>query len=439
MITIVGVPNTGKSTLFNKLIGKRKALVHHDAGMTRDIYKKPLDIDGRKFHLQDSGGFFDDSDIITKEINKRVFREAEKSDLIIFMFDGKRDLLGYEKDLYLDILKINSNIIPVINKVDNPSKFIPPAEIYALKQDFLLISAEHSDGLDELLERIVKSIPGSAWTGDREDEPTRISIIGKPNVGKSSLINRILNDEYVIVSPLPGTTRDSVDLEIKRNNKTFILVDNAGIRKLQKVKEDTESAAVIRAEKDIKNADIIIFVIDISKKIDRNDLFIAQKILKSAKPVVVACNKWDLVLDQEKADSFVRKLKARLNFFYFAPFLLTSAKSGKNIFQVIDKAEEINQKLTTKIKATHLNELVQQILLEKRILTEGNKKFISKYVSIEAYRPFFLNFFAKGGERLKTSDEMWLKKRVQQELGLEGIPIFFKITASKRRTNSGTN
>ena len=436
LITIVGVPNTGKSTLFNKLIGKRKALVHHDAGMTRDIYKKPFEIDGRKFNLQDSGGFFDDSDIITTEINKRVFREAEKSDLIIFLFDGRRELLGYEKDLFLDIIKLNANIIPVVNKVDHPEKYLLPTDFYSLKKDLLFISAEHNNGIDELLEQIVEKLPGTGiGEGSDEEQPTRISIMGKPNVGKSSIINRILNDEYVIVSPLPGTTRDSVDLEIKRNNKTFILVDNAGIRKLQKVKEDTESAAVIRAEKDIRNADIIIFVIDVSKKIDRNDLFIAQKILKSAKPIVVACNKWDLVVDEQKADSFVRKLKARLNFFYFAPFILTSASSGKNIFQVIDKAEEINQRLTTKIKATHLNEVIAQVLSEKKILTEGNKKFASKYVSIESYRPFFLNFFAKSAERIKTSDETWMKKRIQQELGLEGIPIFIKISATKRKSN----
>ena len=137
LITIVGVPNTGKSTLFNKLIGKRKALVHHDAGMTRDIYKKPFEIDGRKFNLQDSGGFFDDSDIITTEINKRVFREAEKSDLIIFLFDGRRELLGYEKDLFLDIIKLNANIIPVVNKVDHPEKYLLPTDFYSLKKDLL--------------------------------------------------------------------------------------------------------------------------------------------------------------------------------------------------------------------------------------------------------------------------------------------------------------
>ena len=266
LITIVGVPNTGKSTLFNRLIGKRKALVHSQAGMTRDIYKKPFDIAGFKYDLQDSGGFFPDQEIITDEINKRIFREAKISNLILFLFDGRRELLGYEKDLFLEIRKINKNIIPIINKVDNPEKYILPNSYYALKQDFLMISAEHNLEVETLIEAI-RDFFGNRESGESDkrvgdkvpDKPVRISIMGKPNVGKSSIINKILNDDFVIVSPIPGTTRDSVDLEVKRKQKTYILVDNAGIRKLQKVKEGTESAAVIRAEKDIRNADIIIF------------------------------------------------------------------------------------------------------------------------------------------------------------------------------------
>ncbi|MCP4217929.1 MAG: ribosome biogenesis GTPase Der, partial [bacterium] len=301
LITIVGVPNTGKSTLFNRLIGANKALVHSTPGMTRDIYKKDLDIENKSFKLQDSGGFFQDDKIITEEINKRIFREVEKSDLVLFLFDGRREMLGYEKDLFLEIKKLNDRIIPIINKVDHPRVFLLPNSYYALKEEFSNISAEHKEGIDELLERILESFEGynKPFSPD-EEEHMRISIMGKPNVGKSSIINRILNDDFVIVSPIAGTTRDSVDLEIKRKGKTFILVDNAGIRKLQKVKESTESAAVIRAEKDIRNADIIIFVIDVSKKIDQNDLLIAHKLLKAAKPVIIAANKWDLVIEKEK-------------------------------------------------------------------------------------------------------------------------------------------
>lgn len=438
LITIIGVPNTGKSTLFNRLIGKRKALVHSQAGMTRDIYKKPFEIDGKEFSLQDSGGFFPDDHIITNEINKRIYREAEASDLIIFLFDGRRELMGYEQELFLEIRKINDNIIPVINKVDKPSKFILPSSYYPLKQDYILISAEHNLAVEELIEaiedRFESYVPGFD-ENEKQSTVARISIMGKPNVGKSSLINKILNDEFVIVSPLPGTTRDSVDLEVKRKNKTFILVDNAGIRKLKKVKEDTESAAVIRAEKDIRQADIIIFVIDVSKRIDQTDLLIAHKILKSAKPVIVACNKWDLVNedDKKKGQEVLAKLLRTFNFFYFAPFIFVSAITGKNVFSLIDKAEEINDKLNTKIKTPHLNKIVPEILSEKKFLTESSKEFKAKYISIESYRPFFVHFRASSDERIKASHETYIKKRIVEAFDLEGIPVFFKVSAKGSR------
>jgi GTP-binding protein len=434
LITIVGVPNTGKSTLFNRLIGGRKALVHSDPGMTRDIFKKSFDIDGRTCYIQDSGGFFLDEDLINREINRRIFREVKNSDLIIFLFDGKRELLGYEKDLYLDIVKNNTNIIPVVNKVDNPQKFILASSYYPLKLDYLFISAEHNLGIDELLEQILIRIPPSAQNIDDPESPlARISIVGKPNVGKSSIINKILNDECVIVSPLPGTTRDSVDLEIRRNNRSFILVDNAGIRKLHKVKEGTESAAVIRADKDIKNADIVVFVIDISQKIDQNDLYIAGKILKSARPVIVACNKWDLIKNRHDPQPILKKVKERLNSFYFAPFMFTSATSGKNIFNLIHEAEHIYTRLHQKIKPSQLNQILQDILQGRKLLTENNRKFNCKYASIESYSPFFIKFFSKTGVRLKPSEEVYLKKRLQEELDLEGIPVFFKISAKKQK------
>jgi len=436
LITIIGVPNTGKSTLFNRLIGKRKALVHSDPGMTRDIFKKSFEINGKEYYLQDSGGFFPGNTIITDEINKRIFREAKKSGLIIFLFDGKRELLGYEKDLFLEIKKINTKVVAVVNKVDNPDKFILPPSYYALKEDFLFISAEHNLEIEQVLDVVEEKLQDYREPADEKEEiKTRISIMGKPNVGKSSIINKILKDDPVIVSPVPGTTRDSVDLEVKRKNKTFILVDNAGIRKLQKVKESTESAAVIRAEKDIRFADIIIFVIDISRKIDQNDFLIARKILKSGKPVIVACNKWDLVSSAEKdrGKNPLANLKRKLNFFYFAPFVLVSAETGKNLFELIDRAEAIHNKTATKIKTSYVNKVFPRILKEKKLLTETNRNFNPRYIAIESYEPFFINFHAGSGHKLKSSHEIYLKKRILEELDLEGIPVFFKITAKKKK------
>ncbi|MGE5342780.1 MAG: ribosome biogenesis GTPase Der [Candidatus Omnitrophota bacterium] len=434
LITIIGVPNTGKSTLFNRLIGQRKALIHSEPGMTRDIYKKSFEINDRKFYIQDSGGFFPDDHIITEEINKRIFNEAKKSDLIIFLFDGKRELLGYEKDLFLEIRKLNSSIIPVINKVDNPNSFILPNSYYELNQDFVFISADHNNEIETLLEIIEQKLAARTFIpiANEDQAKARISIIGKPNVGKSSIINRILNEEFVIVSPLPGTTRDSVDLEVKRNENIFILVDNAGIRRLKNVKEATESAAVIRAEKDIQYADVIIFVIDISKRIDQNDLLIAQKILKSAKPVIVACNKWDLIEEKERGEFLLNEARKKLNSFYFAPFVLVSARTGKNIFHLIDKAEEIHAKTNLRIKTPYINQLLPDLLRERKLLTEDNRPFNSKYIRIESQKPFFINFYSGSGQKLKPSSELYLKKRIIEVLKLEGIPVFFKITAKKK-------
>jgi len=427
LITIAGVPNTGKSTLFNRIIGKRRALIHSDPGMTRDIFSEKFSIDDRIFTLQDSGGFFPDKNIISTEINKRIFREVEKSDLIIYLFDGRREILGYEKELFLNIRKINKNVIPVINKVDNKNKFYLPDSYYSLKADFQYISAEHNIGVGDLLDSIDVFFKNSKITLKKESLPVlRISIMGKPNVGKSSIINHILNDEMAIVSPIPGTTRDSVNFEIKRNGKKFIIVDNAGIRKLKKVKESTESAAVIRAERDIGNSDVIVFTIDISKKLDQNDLLIAKKVIQSAKPIIIACNKWDLVKEKEKIDRILGQVKRTLNSFYFAKFLVVSAKTGKSIFDLIDSASDINSFLNAKISPKKINDIFQSVISEKKYYTESGKSFNPKFVSIESYRPFFIKIRSNSG-RLKTAHELFLKKKLSQKLMNPGFPIFFKI------------
>ncbi|MBN2399301.1 MAG: ribosome biogenesis GTPase Der [Candidatus Aminicenantes bacterium] len=425
------MPNTGKSTLFNRIIGKRKALIHSQPGMTRDIFRQKFKINEHWFYLQDSGGFFPNKDIITKEINNKIFKAAKNSQLIIFLFDGKRELLGYEKDLFLEIKKLHKIIIPVLNKVDKLDSYIPPSSYFALKNDYIHISAEHNLGVEVILDRISQALHANNRPVSDLSHATRISIIGKPNVGKSSLINKILNDEMVIVSPLPGTTRDSVDMEVKRNQQTFVLVDNAGIRKLQKIKEDTESAAVIRAEKEMRNSDVIIFVIDISKRVDQNDMLIAQKVVRAAKPVIIAGNKADLLVDNAGSNKFLALTQARFNSLYFAPIVAVSAQNGKNIFQILDLAANINDKLNKKIKISALNETVKRILRERKLTTRDKSIFNPKYISIESYRPFFIKFHCKSSLRLGEADELYLKRRLAQELDFSGIPVFFKIVASR--------
>lgn len=430
IITIAGVPNTGKSTLFNRITGKRKALVHSMPGMTRDIYKETFEIDKKLFYIQDSGGFFPKKNFISIEINRRVVQESKNSDLVIFLFDGKREILGYEKELFLEIKKSNSKIVAVINKVDNPGQYLLPTSYYSLKEDFILISAEHNLNI-EVLDRYISGFFKTYLekeTISLVDKPImRLSFMGKPNVGKSSIVNRLINDEKAVVSPVPGTTRDSVDFMIKSHGNSFILTDNAGIRKLKKIKESTESAAVVRAEKDLINTDIIIFIVDISKNTDQNDMLLAKKILKSAKPIIIVCNKWDLVKNSLNSNKLIGKIRRTFNQLYFAPVIISSALEGKNISEIIRMAEVVFKRLNEKIKTSDLIEIIQKILTEKRLMTQTGLIFKAKYINLESNKPFFIKFHTKSATRLRIADERYLKKRISEKLNLPGVPLFFKI------------
>jgi len=428
LITIVGVPNTGKSTLFNRLLGKNKALVHARPGMTRDIFRMPLEINGRQYRLQDSGGFFEDGEDLTRDINQRIFNETERSDLVIFLLDGRRDLLGFEKDLFLTLRKTGVPILAVANKIDHPQGTLSADSHYSLGVDLLLISAEHNLGMDTLIEEIESRLADRAPAVGEADPPeTRITLVGKPNVGKSSLVNGLLREKRVIVSPLPGTTRDSIDLDLTISGRRYVLVDNAGIRKLQKVREGTESAAVVRAAKNIRLADIVVFVLDASRKIDHNDLFIARKVIASAKPVVVACNKWDMVQGERTAQDVLRGLQERFQQFYFAPFLLTSAETGKNLNTLIQRIQAVQSLIHGGVKTARLNQIVRESVSGKRLMLESGRPFRPKYSVLESTRPFFIRFFAGREGRLRRADEIYLKKRIVKQLGMEGIPIFFNI------------
>lgn len=431
VITIIGIPNTGKSTLFNRILGRRQSLVHNKSGMTRDILRGRGELDGRSFLLQDSGGFFPEKALISQEIIKRIFREASRSDMIIFLFDGRRELLDFEKDFFIEIAKLKKPLIPVINKVDSPDFYLLPTSYYTLKRDFLQISAEHNLGVENLLEKIASELPFHPVPLENKEPPPKITIVGKPNVGKSSLVNSLLQDEWSIVSPEPGTTRDSVDLEIRRNQKTFVLIDNAGIRKMQKIKEGTESAAVIRAERYMSRADIIVLVVDISRPIDQNDMLVAKKAVKAAKPVIIACNKWDLVSSSYRNEDLIKHIRARFHQLYFAQVITVSCKTGKNVYSLIDHAEAIHDVLNRKIKVRALNDLLKTIMNTKKFITTDGKTFAPKLVTVESYRPFFLQFHGRSLGRLRTSDELYLKKKLSKELELEGIPVFFKISHGK--------
>jgi len=431
LVTIIGVPNTGKSTLFNRLCGENKALVHSQPGMTRDIFQARCRIDDRVFMVQDSGGFFPDRQALSEAVNQRILDAAAESKAIIFLFDAKRDLLGYEKDLFLEVKKINRNLISVLNKVDNPESFICPASYYSLKVDFISIAATHNINLDALYGAVLQSLAGSDRPGDQlESHRQAIAVFGKPNVGKSTLVNAFLGREKMIVRPEPGTTRDSVESELKRNRATLLVIDNAGLRKKSKIAEETEIAGVIKAEKTLKKADVLIMVLDISRPLDQNDLLIAAVVQKAAKPVIIALNKSDLLEEPGLCERRAKEFRKRLHGLYFADMQVVSALNNKNVGKILDKTEEIYDKLhVKKIKTANLNKIIRLLLAERRYLTISGLPFQPKYFSVESYQPFFVKFHSKRKDRLRPADELYLKKRLLAEIGWQGIPVFFKLIA----------
>lgn len=435
VITIVGVPNTGKSTLFNRLTGTRKALVHSDPGMTRDVHNGTLQIDDHEYQLQDTGGVFTDDDLINQAIRKRVINVSRKSDLILFLFDSRRELLGYEEDLFLDIRKMGQKILCVANKADNPNRFFLPNSYYKLSGDFIPISAEHGHNIDLLQDAIVDILKGIGGEEQiSEKSPLRIGLVGKPNVGKSSLINALFNEEMAIVSEIPGTTRDSLDLEIRWHGQRFIIVDNAGIRKMQKVKESTESAAVLRAIRLIKEVDVIIYVVDVSKKLDQTDLYIAKKIEESHKPVLITANKWDLVANKTEQHFYQARLYRQLYNFTFAPVVFTSALENKQVQKILSESLKIFEKLNATYKAQDVTKTVKAIVEKEQYKTMDGNLFSVKYAAVETTKPFFFVLSCARPDHLKPAVETHFKKKLIDTFKLSGIPVFIKINRSSRKT-----
>ncbi|HPW18885.1 MAG TPA: ribosome biogenesis GTPase Der, partial [Candidatus Aminicenantes bacterium] len=328
-VVIVGFPNVGKSTLFNRLLGRRKALVHADPGMTRDSLEAECAIGGRRVTLVDTGGLFGVADEpLSERVRAKALEEAAAADLVLFLLDGKRDVAPAEEGLYADLRRGGLALLVVVNKVDSPvQEESRTAEYYRLgEKDIHFVSAEHKLGIGRLEEAVAAALPagrpGPAPAAAGEP-PLRIAVVGRTNVGKSSLVNRLAGAERLIVSELPGTTRDSTDILLVRDGKPFLLVDTAGIRRLAAAEDAREKAAIVRAKANIRRADVVCLVLDVREFPTRQDARVAQLALESGRPLVLALNKWDLVeRDKARPDAVRERVFRKLGFVGYAPLLL---------------------------------------------------------------------------------------------------------------------
>jgi len=427
-VVILGFPNSGKSTLFNKLLGERKALVHSLPGMTRDRVVSRCTLGGKRLELVDTGGFFNSqADRLSSDVKTKAWEAAKTADLLLYLLDGKRDLLPAEEELFRSLKKLGKRVFVVVNKIDVESQRFAASDYYRLGEDrIFFISAEHRINLDELEEAIADALPSAAEAGpdDGEPRPLKIAIVGRINVGKSSLANRLCGEERFIVSEIPGTTRDSSDVLIWKGDKSFLLIDTAGIRKLAKISDERESAGVIKARKNIPLADVICLVLDAEEFPTRQDTAVARLASDSGKPLVLVLNKWDLVRENEVSLAQVKDIIfQRLDFINYAPLLTVSALTGKRVTQILDLSEKVYQNGLKKIGTSSLNKFLASVQKTNPPLSNARKRFKIKYMTQTGVLPPTFFLFAGSTTAFALPYEKYFIQQMREKFGLWGTPV----------------
>jgi GTP-binding protein len=429
IVAIVGRPNVGKSTLFNRLTGSREAIVDEVSGVTRDRNYGKCNWNGIDFSVIDTGGYVQNSDdIFEEEINKQVLLAIEESDLILFMVDVTCGIHELDTSVASLLRKINKKFMLVVNKVDNGERLLEANEFYNLGLgNFFPLSSINGSGTGELLDAVVESLPQQA--PELIPDLPRIAVVGRPNVGKSSLINSFLGEERNIVTPLPGTTRDSIYTRYNKYQHDFLLVDTAGLRKKGKVNEDIEFYSVMRAIRTIENSDICLLLIDGTRGIEAQDLNIMSLILRNNKGMIVLVNKWDLVEKESNTTKQLEKeIKSKTAPFTDYPVLFISAINKQRIHKVLDLIENVNQNRKRKIATSVLNEFMLSVINKNPPPSLKGKYVKVKYVTqLPTNVPSFA-FFCNLPQYVKEPYKRYLENRIREHFEFTGVPIriFFR-------------
>jgi len=426
---IVGRPNVGKSTLFNRMTESRSAIVNEESGVTRDRHYGKVVWNGVEFSVVDTGGYVDNSeDIFESEINRQVKLAISEADVILFMVNVEDGIHELDKAVAGMLRKVQKKVITVVNKVDNNTRLLDAAEFYGLGLgDFFSISSVSGFGTGELLDEIVKHLPDKA----EEPEPDipRVAIVGRPNVGKSSLANALLGEERNIVTPVAGTTRDSIHSRYKKYNSEFILIDTAGLRKKAKIEEDIEFYSILRAIRSIEESDLCLLMIDATRGLESQDLSILSIIQKNNKGIVVLVNKWDLVeKDQQSTKKLEDEIRSRTAPFTDFPILFISVLNKQRIHKVLELVQKVFENRSRKIPTSKLNEVMLQYIADTPPPSLKGKHIKIKYITQlpSAYPAFAI--FCNFPQYIKDPYMRFIENRMRESFELSGVPIkiFFR-------------
>ena len=430
IVAIVGRPNVGKSTLFNRLVQKRQAIVEESSGVTRDRHYGHSDWNGKSFTVIDTGGYVVGSDdIFEEEIRKQVDLAIDEADVIIFVVDGQAGVHVLDEDVALILRKCKKKVFLGVNKTDIPSKFGEAAEFYALGLgEIYPFSAMTGTGTGELLDEVVKYLPNDT-TEDYSDLP-RFAVVGRPNVGKSSMINAFLGQERNIVTDIAGTTRDSNNTRFNAFGMDFMLVDTAGLRKKSKVYENIEFYSVMRSIRAIEECDVAILIIDATEGFDSQDMNILRLIEKNKKGLVLVVNKWDLVeKDSNTHLAFEEMIRQKTAPFVDYPIIFTSAINRQRTFKVLEMAQKVYENRERKVSVRELNDTMLEIINSQppQIASRGRYLKIKYITQLKSPTPQFI-FFCNLPKDVKDNYVRFLENKIRSNWDFHGVPIqlFFR-------------
>lgn len=424
-VAIVGRPNVGKSTLFNKLVGDRLSIVKDEPGVTRDRLYREMEWSGKEFILVDTGGLEPRTDdFMMSKIRHQAQVAIDEADVIIFLLDGKAGITGIDEDVATILRKKDKKVVVAVNKIDNYMKdYENIYEFYALGfEDVIGISGEHKTNLGDLLDAVIQK-----FENKKETETERgicIAILGRPNAGKSSLVNKLLNEERAIVSEIAGTTRDAIDSSLKYNGENYTLIDTAGIRRKSKIEDSIEYYSVLRAMKSIKRADVCVLMLDATELLTDQDKRVAGMIYEERKPIIIVVNKWDLIeKNNNSVKEFTALVKADLPFLDYAPVITASALTGKRTVNILEQAKIINEEYHKKISTGLLNQILGEIIAQNPVPTRKGRAVKINYGTQVGQAPPKFVFFANNPELVHFSYQRYIENKLREYFGFEGCPI----------------
>jgi GTP-binding protein len=441
VVVIVGRPNVGKSTFFNRCVGSREAIVYDSPGVTRDRIYRECDWSGHELLLVDTGGILPDAtEVITQQVKEQVKSAVEEADVVVFMVDGKEGVTGADQDVANMLRRSKKPILLAVNKVDTPREEANMLEFYSLGlgEPLSLSALRGTGGVGDLLDKVLESLPEELRQASRkngadaeeEEEQERkdfsIAIVGRPNVGKSSIMNAVVGKERSIVTDIPGTTRDALDTIFQWDDRQITLIDTAGIRRKSKVDYGVEAFSVVRALKAIERADVTILVLDANQEIADQDQKIAQKIIDAGKPAVVVFNKWDLVSNKSSKlmNEYMARVEMDLPHLKFAESVFTSAKSGQRVQKILEAAARAFAETRRRVSTATFNQIIQdaQMLTPPPAGKRGRRLRIYYGTQVAVAPPSFV--LKVNDDKLAGSNYLtYLERKIRESFGFKGTPI----------------